>query len=191
MFTNTLRLIPFLALLVAPVSFADEEDTDRMKHRWQKVSGTAIHYFDEMPGRNVISHQEVPTETGVETLTTETIDLFGDLNGRVLYQPQSVIDFTTGTITNTGNQVFSGTILGKGPVMIHDDFFRFRVTLGETVETEGQVFLVNRIDGPVVHCILRITGTGFTAEGNGLADYTGRCRFRAKAGRWSRFDQED
>ena len=190
MILNTIRLIPFLALLVAPATFAGEE-TERMKQRWQEVSGSAIHYFDEMPGRNVITHAVTPTETGLELRTTETIDLFGDLNGRVLYQPESVIDNVAGTITNTGNQVFSGTILGEGPVLLHDDYFRFDVTLGPTVETVGQVFLVNRIDGPVVHCIIRIVGTGFTPEGNGLADYSGRCRFRGNGGRGARFDDED
>lgn len=182
--THTIhRLIPVLALLAAPACFADEENEQLERHRWQKVSGTAIHYFDtDVPGRNVITHKATPTDTGVMLRTTETIDIFGDLNGRALYHPETVIDETAGTLVNTGSQVFSGTVLGEGPVLLLDEFFRFDVNL-VTGETNGTVFLIDPLDGSRVQCILRIVGTGQTEEGNGMADYTGRCRFRGKNGR--------
>jgi hypothetical protein len=176
------RLIPVLAVLAASTCFADEAQEQRERQAWQEVSGTAIHYFDvDVPGRNVITHQATPTETGVILRTTETIDIFGDLNGRALYHPETVIDETTGTLVNTGKQVFSGTILGEGPFLLLDEFFRFDVNLA-TGETRGTVLLIDPLDGSRVQCILWITGTGMTEEGNGLADYTGRCRFRGRTG---------
>lgn len=178
---NTLKLIPALALLVAPACFADKHAANG-KGLWQEVSGTAIHYFDEVPGRAAITHAATPTDVGINLRTTETIDLSGDLNGRILYQPQTVIDNVEGTLVNTGNQVFSGTVLGVGPVLLHDDLFRFDVNL-LTGETIGKAFLVDRIDGPNIDCVVDIVGTGFTEEGNGLAAYSGRCRIRGKASR--------
>ena len=177
----TLRLIPALSLLAATACYADKPNPPG-QGLWQDVSGTAIHYFDEVPGRNVITHEATPTETGLNLRTTDTIDLFGDLNGRVLYQPETVIDNVEGTLVNTGNQVFSGTVLGIGPVLLHDDLFRFDVNL-RTGATVGKAFLVDRIDGPNIDCVIDIVGTGFSEEGNGLADYSGRCRIRGKASR--------
>ena len=168
------RLFPLFALFFAPAVMADADKKDGAYH-WQAVSGNAIHYFDNVDGRKVITHSAVPTDTGVILRTTDTIDLFGDLNGRVLYHPETRIDEVAGTLVNTGNQVFSGTVLGQGPVLLHDDQFRFDVNLA-TGETVGQSFLVNRIAGPIVRCEIDIVGTGFTPEGNGLAEYTGRCR---------------
>lgn len=178
---TTHLLIPALALLVASTSYADTE-APRGKGLWKEVSGTAIHYFDDIPGRGSITHEAMPTETGVKLRTTDTIDLFGDLEGRVLYQPHTVINYVEGTLVNTGNQVFSGTVLGEGPVLLHDNLFRFDVNLA-TGETLGKVFLIDHIDGPVVDCVLEIVGTGFSEEGNGLADYSGRCRIRSNTGR--------
>lgn len=178
---TTLRLIPVLALLAAPACFADPEGPQG-KGLWMEVSGSAIHYFDDVPGRAVIIHEATPTENGLFQRSTETIDLFGDLEGRVLYQPETVINFAEGTLVNTGNQVFSGTVLGVGPVLLHDDLFRFDVNLN-TGATVGKVFLVDRIDGPIVDCVLDIVGTGFTEEGNGLAEYSGRCRIRGNSTR--------
>jgi hypothetical protein len=178
---TTLRIAPVLALLAAPACFADREDSTS-RWNWQSVSGTAVHYFDAVAGRNVIVHQVTPTETGIEQRSTETIDLFGDLEGRVLYQPETVIDNEAGTLVNTGNQVFSGTVLGVGPVLLHDDLFRFDVNL-VTGATVGKAYLVDRIDGPRVVCFIDITGTGFDENGNGLAEYAGRCRMRGKARR--------
>jgi len=178
---TTIRLIPTLALLAATSCFA-EPDNSPGKGLWKEVSGTAIHYFDDMPGRNVITHRATPTETGVKLRTTESVDLFGDLEGRVLYQPRTVINQVEGTLVNTGNQVFSGTVLGEGPVLLHDNLFRVDVNL-MTGETIGKMFLTDHVDGPVVDCIIEIEGTGFTEEGNGLAEYWGRCRLRDNTGR--------
>ncbi|MEE4296467.1 MAG: hypothetical protein V2J20_07625 [Wenzhouxiangella sp.] len=169
-----IRFVPVVALLATSYCPAEVEDREN-SWRWQSVSGTGIHYFDDMPGRNVIIHSVVPTETGIQQRSTETIDLFGDLEGRVLYQPETIINGQAGTLVNTGNQVFSGTVLGKGPVLLHDDLFRFDVNL-QTGETYGEVFLVDRIDGPRVACLLEIFGTGFDENGNGLAEYVGRCK---------------
>jgi len=180
---SSLSLAPLLALLLAPACYAVEEDQTVERHRWHAVSGTGIHYFDtDVPGRNVITHSATPTSTGVKLRTTETIDLFGDLNGRVLYHPETVIDEVAGTLVNTGNQVFSGTVLGEGPVLLHDDFFRFDVNLA-TGETTGMAFLLDPLDRQRVQCIIRIVGTGQTEEGNGLAEYSGRCRFKGRFGR--------
>ena len=184
-YTTTLRLIPALALLGASTCFAQPDartETPNGKGLWKEVSGTGIHYFDDMPGRNVITHESRPTSQGEFRRTTETIDLFGDLEGRVLYQPETVINFAECSLVNTGNQVFSGTVLGEGPVLLHDDLFRFDVNIC-TGETVGKAFLVDRIDGPFVDCVIDIVGTGFTEEGNGLAEYTGRCRIRGQASR--------
>ena len=61
--------------------------------------------------------------------------------------------------------MFSGTIAGSAPVMIHDDQFRFDVNL-ITGEESGQVYLFNHIAGPKVRCTLDVVGTGLNAEGN-------------------------
>jgi hypothetical protein len=174
MFSKTLPILPAFALLSASCCFA-EIDNSTSRWNWHPVSGTGIHYFDDQPGRNVIVHQVIPTETGIRQRSTETIDLFGDLEGRVLYQPETVINNETGMLVNHGNQVFSGTVLGVGPVLLHDDLFRFEVNL-QTGDTVGRAYLIDRIDGPRVACIIDIVGTGFDENGNGLADYVGRCR---------------
>jgi len=177
---TAILLITTLVLPIAPASYAETEHP-RGKGLWKEVSGTAIHYFDDVPGRKAITHEVTPTETGVKLRTTETIDLFGDLEGRVLYQPHTIINHVEGTLVNTGNQVFSGTVLGEGPVLLHDNLFRFDVNLA-TGETVGKVFLIDHVDGPVVDCVLDIIGTGFSEEGNGYADYSGRCRFLSNTG---------
>ena len=178
---TTIRLIPTLALLTASACYADKAPPHG-KGLWQEVSGTAIHYFDDVPGRNTILHEETRTETGMKLRTTETVDLYGDLTGRVLYQPQTVINYVEGTLVNTGNQVFSGTVLGEGPVLLHDNLFRVDVNL-LTGETVGKMFLTDHVDGPVADCVVEIVGTGFSKEGNGIAEYSGRCRFLGNAGR--------
>lgn len=168
------RLLPAAVLFIAAAGATHADESDNA-YRWQDVSGSAIHYFDAVEGRNVITHSVTP-RAGVLTIrSTETIDIFGDLNGRVLYHPVTQIDQQAGTLVNSGSQVFSGTVLGGAPVLLHDDEFRFDVNL-RTGETIGRVLLVNRIAGPIVRCELEIVGTGFSEEGNGLADYTGRCR---------------
>jgi hypothetical protein len=173
-----LRHLFLLALLSTSLCFA-QSDVTNSRWNWQEVSGTGIHYFDDQPGRNVIVHEVLPTETGIVQRSTETIDLFGDLEGRVLYQPMTVIDNAAGTLVNTGNQVFSGTVLGVGPVLLHDEIFRFEVDL-QTGATLGKVFLIDRIDGLRAICVLEIVGTGIDDSGNGLAEYSGFCRLPGK-----------
>jgi hypothetical protein len=75
--------------------------------------------------------------------------------------------------------VFSGTIAGSAPVMIHDDQFRFHVNL-LTGEESGQVYLLNHIAGPKARCQLEVVGTGLTPEGNPTFDYRGTCTFRGR-----------
>ncbi|MDJ0908642.1 MAG: hypothetical protein QNI99_05590 [Woeseiaceae bacterium] len=138
---------------------------------WVPVSGTGIHYFT-----SAIIHSQRPTENGYVQRSTDIIELRGDLVGSVLYHPRSVFDFVNGTLVNTGHQVFSGTILGSAPVLLHDDEFRFEVNLFAG-ETEGWVYLVDRIAGPRIRCQLRISGVGAEPGQDAEVAYTGRCRF--------------
>jgi hypothetical protein len=137
-----------------------------------KVTGTG---FDDL--KNAIVHWQKPTPTGSIQQSTEIVELFGDLRGRVLYHVTTVIDSVNGTLVNTGEQVYSGTIAGSMPVMIHDDQFRFEVDLATGKET-GQVFLFNHIAGPKVRCTLEGVGTGLNADGNPTFTYSGECTFR-------------
>lgn len=142
-------------------------------NRWTDVSGSGIHQFS-----SAIVHSVVQTDVGTIQRSTETVELRGDLNGRVLYHPVSVFDLAAGTLINTGHQVFSGTVLGQGPVLLHDNEFRFDVNL-DTGETIGTVVLENRIAGSKIRCHLDVVGKGATDEnGDALVDYTGRCRTR-------------
>jgi hypothetical protein len=139
-----------------------------------KVAGSGV---DDL--RNAIVHSTKPTPTGMIQQSTETVELTGDLKGRVLYHVTSVFDFVNGTLVNTGDQVYSGTIAGSAPVLIHDDQFRFDVNL-VTLKERGQVYLVNHLAGPKVRCRLDVVGTGLNADGNPTADYTGECTFRGR-----------
>jgi hypothetical protein len=107
--------------------------------------------------------------------STEIVDLAGDLVGRVLYHVTTAVDSLSGTLVNTGDQVFSGTIAGSAPVLIHDNRFRFDVNLKTGRET-GRVYLSNHIAGPRVRCTLDVVGTGLN-EGNPTFTYTGWCTF--------------
>jgi hypothetical protein len=138
------------------------------------VSGTGVHYFT-----TAIVHSTEPTPTGMIQRSTETVDLTGDLTGRLLYHPTSVFDFVQGTLVNTGSQVFSGTVLGSAPVMLYDDAFRFEVNLN-TGATTGEVHLTHSLAGPKMRCHLTVSGTGMTPEGNATFAYTGECRFRGQ-----------
>jgi len=139
-----------------------------------KVAGSG---FDDL--KNAIVHSQKPTPTVMIQQSTEIVELYGDLRGRVLYHVTSVFDFVNGTLVNTGDQVYSGTIAGSAPVMIHDDGFRFDVNL-VTGEEAGRVFLFNHIAGPKVRCALEIVGTVLNAEGNPTFDYSGKCTFRGQ-----------
>ena len=142
--------------------------------RTVKVAGSG---FDDL--KNAIVHWEKPTATGKIQQSTQTVELYGDLRGRVLYHVTSVFDFVRGTLVNTGDQVYSGTVAGSAPVMIHDDQFRFEVNL-VTGKEVGQVFLFNHIAGPKVRCQLEGVGTGLNADGNPAFTYTGECTFRGQ-----------
>jgi hypothetical protein len=138
------------------------------------VSG---HGFDDLV--NAIVHWESPTPTGKIQQSTEIVELFGDLRGRVLYHVTSVFDFVNGTLVNTGNQVYSGTIAGSLPVMLHDDRFRFDVNLNTGADI-GHVFLTDHIVGPKVRCTLEGAGTGLNSDGNPTFTYSGECTFRGE-----------
>ncbi|MDJ0939332.1 MAG: hypothetical protein QNJ00_06180 [Woeseiaceae bacterium] len=168
----THSIVAILAACLTSTAVADDKKDCDKDARWVPVSGTGIHYFS-----TAIVHSERTKPNGKVQRSTETIDLSGDLEGRVLYQPRSRFDFVAGTLVNTGRQVFSGTVLGSKPVLIYDDEFRFEVNLN-TGATVGKVFLVDRIAGPRVKCEIEIIGTGFTPEGDGLATYSGRCKVR-------------
>jgi hypothetical protein len=139
-----------------------------------KVAGSG---FDDL--KNAIVHWKKPTLTGMIQQSTEIVDIDGDMRGRVLYQVTSVFDFVNGTPVNTGDQVYSGTIGGSAPVMIHDNQFRFDVNLSTHKET-GTVLLLNHIAGPKVRCTLDGVGTGLNNDGNPLFDYSGECTFRGQ-----------
>jgi hypothetical protein len=126
-----------------------------------------------------IIHSKQPTATGMIQKSTEVVDLTGDLNGRVLYHVTSVFDFVNGTLVNSGDQVFSGTVAGSEPVMIHDDQFRFNLNLA-TGEENGQVYLLDHVAGPKVRCALDVVGTGLNGEGNPTFNYSGECTFRGR-----------
>jgi hypothetical protein len=133
-----------------------------LAHRRQRVDGEEP--FDQRP-RN-------------ET-RPEIVELSGDLKGFVLYHVTSVFDFAAGTLVNTGDQVFSGTVAGSAPVMIHDDRFSFQVNLF-TGEESGRVHLFDHVAGDKVRGELDVVGTGLTAEGNPTFNYRGECISRGQ-----------
>ena len=125
---------------------------------------------------SAVVHSTKPTPTGFEKRSTEIIELSGDLKGRVLYHVTTVVDTVQGRLVNTGHQVYSGTVAGSAPVMVHDDRFRFEVDL-RTGREQGRVYLFNHIAGPRVRCELHVVGTGMNADGNPTFTYSGECRF--------------
>jgi hypothetical protein len=139
--------------------------------RTVSVSGSGV---DQLT--TAIVHSRKPTATGSVQSSTEIVELTGDLRGRVLYHVTTVTDTVRRTLVNTGHQVFSGTIGGSLPVMIHDDRFRFDVELATGRET-GKVFLLDHVAGPRVRCTLDVAGTGMNAERNPTFTYTGECVF--------------
>lgn len=165
--TLAVFLLATTMMTLAGGAMADEAGTDRTV----QVSGTGT---DLLSG--AIVHSKKTTATGVIQHGTEIVELAGDLTGKILYHVTTVIDNQKGTLTNTGDQVFSGTIAGSEPVMIHDSKFRFEVNLATGAES-GSVYLFDHIAGPHVRCELKVTGTGKTADGNPTFSYTGKCRF--------------
>jgi hypothetical protein len=140
-----------------------------------KVSGTGTDLLN-----GALIHSKKPTATGLIQKSTEIVELDGDLSGKILYDVTTVIDNQKGTLVNTGDQVFSGTIAGSEPVMIHDSRFRFQVNLSTGADS-GTAYLFDHIAGPRVRCEIKATGTGKTADGNPTFSYTGTCKFGAEA----------
>ncbi len=141
-----------------------------------QVKGTG---YDQLNG--AVVHSKQKTATGVIERSTEIVVLDGDLHGRVLYQVTSVIDDKAGTLVNSGNQVFSGTVAGSAPVMLYDSRFRFYANL-KTGEERGSVYFTGHLAGPRVQCVLDVVGTGKRAGGNPAFKYAGTCTF-APSGR--------
>lgn len=135
------------------------------------VKGTGIDLLN-----SAIIHSKKTTPTGEIRKSTEIVELRGDLEGTVLYGVTTVINTKQGRLTNSGDQVFSGTVAGSEPVMIHDSKFIFSVNL-KTGADHGSVYLTDRIAGPKVRCQLQVTGTGKSASGNPTFKYAGACTF--------------
>ena len=169
----TLAVIALVLACSAP-STAANNSSAATRGKTVQVAGSGVDHL-----HTAIVHSQVPTETGMVQRSTETVELTGDIRGRVLYHVTSVFDFAQGTLLNTGDQVFSGTILGSAPVLVHDDEFRFKVNL-TTGEEAGQVYLFNHIAGPKVRCLLDVVGTGVDGDGNPTFDYSGVCSFRSQ-----------
>lgn len=141
--------------------------------QWTEVSGSGVHRFS-----SALVHSAIELPSGLVQRSTEIVELSGDLSGLILYHPISHFDFAAGTLITTGQQVFSGTVLDFGPVLLHDDEYRFEVNLG-TGQVVGKVFLENRLSGRDIRCHLDVSGQGETdALGDALFGYTGSCRFR-------------
>lgn len=162
---------PAVAAAVVPTSFHAASAT-------LSVQGSVVHYLS-----TAVVHAQEPTETGMIQRSTEIVELTGDLEGYILYHPTSTFDFVNETLVNTGTQVFSGTVAGSGPVILHDDRFRFEVDLS-TGQTIGTVHLSRSNDAPHqggwYECVLEVVGTGMTPAGDATADYSGTCRRRGR-----------
>ncbi len=136
-----------------------------------RVSGSGVDMV-----KTAILHSRTPTATGSIEYSTMSVELSGDLHGRVLCQVTTVIDSVHGTLVNTGQQVYSGTIAGSQPVMLHDSKFRFDLN-SVTGEAHGSVYLVDHIAGPKVSCTLQVVDIGKTPDGNPTFSYSGECAF--------------
>ena len=173
-----LSLLVFFILFLtsaATVVFADDDDEScdgRPGYERIAISGGGIHDFSTQ-----IVHRTKQTGCGKREITTESIELWGDLEGRVLYQPRGVYNFNKGTLVNTGNQVFSGTVKGSRPVMLYDDAFRFEVNLF-TGAVHGEVYLTQPISGPRMSCELTVTGDGAQPGEQPEFSYSGFCRVK-------------
>ena len=175
---RAVHLVAVAALLAGSADArAAGKETEAQKHHRTgtvQVAGSGLDFLT-----TAMVHSKEPTQNGMIQTSTEIVELHGDLEGRVLYHVTSVFDFVHGSLVNTGDQVFSGTIAGSAPALIHDDQFRFEVNL-VTGEESGQVYLFNHIAGPKVRCMLNVVGTGVNPEGNPTFDYTGECTFRGR-----------
>ena len=162
-----MNVFPILAI---GALLAGSHADDRTVH----VNGSG---FDALNTATI--HSKVNTASGMIQKSTEIIELTGDLEGKVLYHVTSVFDFVNGTLVNTGDEVYSGTIAGSDPVLVHDDQFRFEVNLN-TGEESGDVYFVDHIAGPRMRCTLHVVGTGLNADGNPTFNYSGDCTFRGR-----------
>ncbi len=167
--THVITTMLLIGLLQIPIPVAGTELPSGT--RTVAVSGTGTDLLN-----GAIVHSKRTTSTGWVERSTEDVELDGDLHGRVLYHVTTRVDTGKGTLVNTGDQVFSGTVAGSKPVMIHDSKFRFEVNLNTGAES-GSVFLIDHIAGPRVRCELSVIGTGKTAEGNPTFRYAGTCKF--------------
>ncbi len=171
---HRVTILASLLLCIAHSALADEAESFTSDN-WVEVSGNGVHRFS-----SAVIHSVVETDVGFEQRSTEIVELNGDLNGLILYHPISRFNFVEGTLTNSGDQVFSGSILDLGPVLLHDEKYRFDVNL-DTGHTTGKVFLDNRLTGPDVRCQLDVVGDGQMDEmGDALFEYTGFCRIRQR-----------
>ena len=173
--SHATRIVAFATLFTSAVVARPLQVSGAARHDTGtttiKVAGTGV---DDL--KNAIVHWKKPSPTGLIQQSTEIVELYGDLRGRVLYHVTSVFDFVNGTLVNTGEQVYSGTVAGSAPVLIHDDQFQFKVNL-VTGEEAGRVLLFNHIAGPKVRCALEVLGTGLNVEGNPTFAYSGECTF--------------
>ena len=173
-------VVTVVALLALPAGAGDARPVGETAAgsgtttRAVSVAGSGV---DDL--KNAMVHWKRPTATGFVQQSTEIVELSGDLKGRVLYHVTSVFDLVNGTLVNTGDQVYSGTVAGSAPALIHDDQFRFEVNLSTGQET-GRVHLLNHIAGPKVRCQLDVVGTGVNPEANPTFDYSGVCTFRGE-----------
>jgi hypothetical protein len=140
----------------------------------KRTLSVAGHGVDLVNG--AVLYSKTPTAEGFVQQSTEIVELEGDLHGRVLYQVTSRVDERRKRLVNTGNQVYSGTIAGSGPVMLYDDQFRFEADLASGEES-GSVFLVHPIAGPQAACTLKVSGSGPDGQGNPTFTYHGQCTF--------------
>ncbi len=159
-------------LLCGGLAYAGVDGASKI--RSVQVTGTGTDLLN-----GAIVHSKRQTPTGMIQRSTETVELKGDLNGRILYHVTSTFDFANDSLVNTGDQVFSGTVAGSDPVMIHDGRFRFHANLKTGADT-GSVQLVDHIAGPWVKCMLQVIGTGKDADANPTFNYSGHCDFKDK-----------
>lgn len=161
------------SLHAEPPSGGPVPAAEAQSDRWIEVSGVGTHLFT-----TAVIHATSPTPNGFIQRSTDIVELEGDLVGRVLYHVTSEFDFAAGRLVNKGDQVFSGTVLGSAPVMLHDAEFRVEVDLAGQ-STSGRMFLVDHLAGPKIRCELEIFGEGETTRaGDAVVDYVGRCRVR-------------
>jgi hypothetical protein len=139
--------------------------------RTVQVQGSGVDRAD-----SAVVHAEQQDASGLTRTATEIVELEGDLHGRVLYQVTTRVDAARHQLTNTGRQVYSGTVAGSGPVLLYDDQFVFRVDLTTGAE-QGAVYLVHHLGGPAVRCELAVRGNGHDDAGNPTFTYNGQCQF--------------